>query len=208
VRFLFRIIGILLLAALVSGAWLFRFDIVRMVRPPAAAPADSIVAQPNPKALAKAHDRVDSLHGWKADSVVLSPAELASLVTVGLPAEARSHVDSLSITLGEDRITLRGKLDTKVIPPDELGPFAGMLDPWEPVAAAGPVTVPKPGFADWTVEQFTIKGITLPQAISKSIAQRVFGGSREGRIRIPLPAGIGGLRIRPDRAVLYPAKQQ
>jgi hypothetical protein len=207
VRFLFRLIGILLLAALVSAAWLFRSDIMRVVRPEAAEHGGP-VAHPSPKALAQARDRVDSLLGWQADSVVLSAAELASLVTAGLPAQARSHVDSIGLTLGDDRIELRGKLDTKVIPKDELGPFAGVLNPWEPVAAAGPVTVPKPGFADWTIEQITIRGITLPQSISKSIAQRVFAGSREGRIRIPLPAGIGGLRIRPDRAVLYPAKKQ
>jgi hypothetical protein len=208
VRFLFRVVGILILAALVSAAWLFRSDIMRMVGPKAdVEESDGMgVAYPSAKALAKARDRVDSLHGWHADSVILSATELASLITAGLPAEARSHVDSLGLTLGDNRIELHGRLDTKVIPKDQLGPFASMLNPWEPVAAAGPVAVPKPGFADWTVEQITIKGITLPQAISQNIARRVFATS-DNRVRIPLPQGIGGLRIQPDRAILYPAKK-
>ena len=208
-RFLFRILGILILAALVSAAWLFRSDLMRIARPKAQTEeSDGMgVARPSAEALAKARDRVDSLHGWKADSVILSTAEFASLITAGLPAEARSHVDSLGVTLGENRLELHGRLDTKVIPKDQLGPFASMLNPWEPVAAAGPVSVPKPGFADWTVEQVTIKGITLPQAISRNIAQRVFA-TRDSRIRIPLPAGIGGLRIQPDKAILYPAQKQ
>jgi hypothetical protein len=208
VRFLFRILGILILAALVSAAWLFRADLMRIAGPKAETEesAGMGVARPSPKALAKARDRVDSLHGWHADSVILSATELASLITAGLPAEARSHVDSLGLTLGENSIELHGRLDTKVIPKDQLGPFASMLNPWEPVAASGPVSVPKPGFADWTVEQITIKGIALPQAISQNIAQRVFA-TPDSRIRIPLPKGIGGLRIHPDRAILYPAKK-
>jgi hypothetical protein len=208
VRFLFRIVGILILAALVSAAWLFRSDIMRVVGPKAEVEesAGMGVAHPSAKALAKARDRVDSLHGWHADSVILSAAELASLITTGLPAEARSHVDSLGLTLGDNRIELHGRLDTKVIPKDQLGPFASMLNPWEPVAAAGPVSIPKPGFADWTVEQITIKGITLPQAISQNIAQRVFA-TPDSRVRIPLPKGIGGLRIQPDKAILYPTKK-
>lgn len=207
-RFLFRVVGILILAALVSAAWLFRSDLMRMVGPKAQVEeSDGMgVARPSATALAKAHDRVDSLHGWKADSVILSASELASLITTGLPAQARSHVDSLGLTLGDNRIELHGRLDTKVIPKDQLGPFASMLDPWEPVAAAGPVSIPKPGFADWTVEQITIKGIPLPQAVSQNIARRVFA-TPDSRVRIPLPKGIGGLRIQPDRAILYPAKK-
>ena len=89
---------VIAVAALVSAAWLFRSDIVSMVRPKPEESEGMGVARPSDKALASARDRVDSLHGWKADSVILSPAEFTSLVTAGLPAEARSHIDSLGVT--------------------------------------------------------------------------------------------------------------
>ena len=71
-RFLFRILGILILAALVSAAWLFRSDLMRIARPKAQTEesAGMGVVRPSAKALAKARDRVDSLHGWQADSVM------------------------------------------------------------------------------------------------------------------------------------------
>ena len=65
-RFLFRILGILILAALVSAAWLFRSDLMRIARPEAQTEesAGMGVARPSAKALAKARDRVDGFHWW------------------------------------------------------------------------------------------------------------------------------------------------
>jgi hypothetical protein len=204
-RFLLQLLGILVLAVMVSAAWLYREQLVRMVRH---SPEEGPVGHPNPTALARAHDRVDSLNGWHADSVLLSASEMASLLEAGLPREVRSHIESLSVTLGENRLELSGKLDTSVIPRDQLGPFAGALKPWEPIAAAGSVSGSKPGYADWTVDHLTLRGFELPEAVSRNIASRVLGGSREGMIRIPLPSGIGGLRVRPAGVALYRVERQ
>ena len=167
----FRVLGIFVLAALVSGAWLFRNELLRLVRPQVARVTESITGDarglPGPSALARAHDKVDSLHGWNADSVVLNASEMASLLADGLPREARGHLDSISLVLGEGRVTVSARLETSQIPKEALGPLAGALEPWERVSASGPVTVVKVGQAEWRVDALTLRGFTLPEDASR-----------------------------------------
>jgi len=197
-----RILGILLLALVVSGAWLFRREIVSLIRHPDKA-AQSRPAVAGPAAASRAHDKVDSLHGWQADSVVLTPAEMASLVQEGLPAEARRHLDSLSVVLAEGRLTVAAKLETAAIPADQLGPLAGALRPWEPVSAGGVVAVRRPGAAEWRVDSVTIRGFTLPEATSRKLIGRALDGAEDGVVAVTLPRGIVAVRIRPNGVALF-----
>ena len=109
----FRVLGIFVLAALVSGAWLFRHEILRLVRPQVTRVTESLAGdaggRPGPAALARARDKVDSLLGWNADSVVLNANEMASLVVAGLPEAVRSHLDSISLELGEGKVTVSAR---------------------------------------------------------------------------------------------------
>ncbi len=203
----FRFLGILALAALVSGAWLLRHQIVSLVRPPgkmnqaSTAPGGSTVA--DPAALARARDKVDSLHGWQADSVVLSAAEMASIILDGLPADARRHLDSVSVVLGDERVSLAAKLETSAIPRDQLGPLAGALKPWEPVAAAGRVTMTRRGFAEWRVDSLSLRGFTLPSQASGALIGKALDGGKDGAIQFELPRGISGIRVRPNGVALF-----
>jgi hypothetical protein len=201
----FRFLGILALAILVSGAWLFRREILRLVRPPAAevrGPEAEPSGIAGPSALARAHDKVDSLHGWGADSVVLSAAEMASLLMDGLPREARLHLDSLTVTLGEGRVTVAARLETAALPRDQLGPLAGALNPWERVSATGVVAVTRPGYAEWRVESLTLRGLTLPVQASRQLLGRALQGA-DGVVPLTLPRGIAAVHIRPDGVALF-----
>ncbi len=203
----FRLLGILTLAALVSGAWLFRHDILRLVRPQVARVTESLgggaAGTGNAGALARARDKIDSLHGWAADSVVLTAGEMASLLADGLPKEARGRLDSIALVLGEGRLSISARLETAQIPRDALGPFAGALDPWERISAAGPVRVARAGQAEWRVDALTLRGITLPEEASHRLVERALPGADNGVVPVALPAGIAGLRIRPDGVALY-----
>lgn len=202
----FRFLGILALAVLVSGAWLFRREIIRAVRP------SSQALQPNrgagsgvagPAALDRARDKVDSLHGWQADSIVLSAAEMASIIVDGLPDEARRHLDSVTVVLGDDRVTLSAKLETSAIPKDQLGPLAGALEPWERVTAGGRVVVTKPGFAEWRVDSLALRGFTLPEQASRQLVGRALDGAKDGAVPLSLPRGISGVRVRTGGVALF-----
>lgn len=203
----FRFLGIIALALLVSGAWLFRQEIGRLVRPAEShtgrAPGAGAPGLAEPSALARARDKVDSLHGWGADSVVLTAAEMASLVMDGLPRDARRHLDSLTIVLGEERVTTSVRLESAAMPPDQLGPLAGALDPWERVSVSGVVSVTKPGVAEWRVDSLTLRGFTLPEQASRQLLGRALGGSASGVVPLALPRGIAGVRVRPTGVALF-----
>lgn len=198
---LLRLAGIVVLGLAVSGAWLFRHELARRFRGGEVRAAESPV--PGEHALARARDKIDSLHGWSADSVVLSAAEAGALLVDGLPAEARRHLDSVVVTLGPGAVTVRARLETAAIPAGDLGPLAGALDPWEPVTAAGPVTVSRHGEAVWQVRALTLRGITLPEAASRRLIEKALGEADDGAILLALPRGIADLHIRPDGVSLF-----
>lgn len=202
-----RLIGLLLLAALISGAWLFRRDLYRIVRPQVARVSEAFGAggpgRPGSAELARARDKVDSLQGWSADSVLLTADEMASLVAAGLPSEARKRLDSLTLALGEERVIVSARLSTRQIPADVLGPLAGALEPWEWVSAGGTVELAGPGQAEWRVDALTLRGFTLPEEASRELVARALPGVRDGAVPLTLPRGVAGLRIRPTGVALY-----
>ncbi len=202
----FRFLGILALAALVSGAWLFRHQLAGLVKKPGQgteAPAGGNPGVANQASLARARDKVDSLHGWQADSIVLTAAETASILLDGLPGDARRHLDSVTVVLGDDRVTLTAKLETSAIPKDQLGPLAGALNPWELIVAGGRVAVTRPGFAEWRVDSLNLRGFTLPAETSAQLIGRALDGAKDGAVRLELPRGISGLRVRSSGVALF-----
>ena len=204
----FRLLGIVVLALLATGAWLFRSEIARAVKPGVAQVRESLGAgagagMPDPQALARARGKVDSMHGWDADSVTLTASEMASLLVIGLPREASDRLDSLEIRLGEGRVMVSARLETAQIPAEVLGPLAGALQPWEPVSAEGPVVTTGPGRAEWRVESLSLRGFALPPEASRRLVERSLPGAKDGALPFALPKGVTGLRIRPGVAVLY-----
>lgn len=206
----FKLVGLLLLAALLSGAWLFRGDLERVLRPRVTRLADRVqglgsgVGDRRPAPAPSVEDKVDSLHGWAADSVLLSAREMADLIRGGLPAEARARLDSLTVQLGTDRVTLTGRLATRDIPKSALGPLAGALAPWERVAGTGLVVVTGPGRAEWRVDGLTLRGFTLPAPASRDLVSRAVPGVHDGAVPFRLPPGVTSLRVRPTGVTLYP----
>ncbi|MFL5535140.1 MAG: hypothetical protein ACJ8AP_05510, partial [Gemmatimonadales bacterium] len=53
--------------------------------------------RPGSRALVTAHAKIDSLNGWRADSVVLSASEVASMIGSGLDPSLRGQLDSLQV---------------------------------------------------------------------------------------------------------------
>jgi hypothetical protein len=201
-----KLAGILLLAGLASGAWLFRHQLLALARPRVERVTDALderTGRPSPASLARARDKVDSLNGWAGDSIVLTAGEMASLLNDGLPAEVRQHMDSLRLTLSDGRVAVEARLETRALPADVLGPLAGALDPWETVRASGTLARVADGHAAWTVDAVTLRGFTLPEPVSRAIVQRALAGTAEGAVRFALPRGVGGLMVRPGGVVLY-----
>jgi len=207
----FRLLGLLVLVGLGYLGWKERDRIAsywHQVVGRGAAAADGSTGRAGADALARAQAKIDSLNGWRADSVVLTASEMASLVGAGLDGRVRNELDSLAVTLGSGRIAVAGRIRTAGLPREVLGPLSGALDEREPVRAAGTVSVMGAGMAAWTVDEFMVRDFPFPSEMVPRIVGVVTGKREGGVVSIAIPAGIGGVRVHPDGVTLYPSVAQ
>ena len=215
-RGIVRLGGFLLLVAAGLVAWGFREPILRTgarwfgPRPTRLPPvADTAVGAPTPKALASSQTKVERLERRAGpDSVVLSANEVAAMVGSGIDWSVRKSFDSLRVELLEGAVAVYCRLDTRVIPRDALGPFAGFLNPTEPLRIAGPVTIERPGTARFRVDELTLRGIAFPAPMVKQLAQRVAGADSSGAVPLRVSPAFTGIAIHPTAVVLYKGRRK
>jgi hypothetical protein len=205
----FKLLGCLgLLAALALG-WLYRDRLVRegkrLLAGDQTPPAAVSVGRPGRQALESARAKVDSLNGWRADSVVLSPSEVASLVGSGMDPKLRDQLDSMRVRLLDGEIEVQARLRTARLPHDLVGPLAVALRETEPVKAAGPFQVTGAGEGEWKLRSFRIRDFPLPADAVPHLVARAFGDSTRHAVPVRIPRGIRDIRIRPAGATLYGA---
>jgi hypothetical protein len=205
----FRALGCLVvLAALIAG-WLYRDRLLEGIMHLAgrSAPSAAEVGRPGTRALASAKARTDSVARHKADSVVLSAAEMASLIGDGLPPLVRGQLDSLTVRLRQGRIEVGARLATGQIPRALLGPLALILPDHAPIRATGPVDVVSPGRGQWEIEQLNVGGLPLPVDALRERLSRALGEGAHGGLPVTIPPGVREIRIRPTGAVLLGARR-
>jgi hypothetical protein len=205
----FKLLFLLAIVAALAYGWLHRGELLARLHryangPVATAPA-SATGRPGSRALGAASAKVDSLNGWRADSVVLTASEAASLIGKGLDPAVRSQLDSLRVTLGSGEIDVSASVATARLPRDLLGPFASAVGPREPIGAGGPVEVSGPGVASWRITRARIRNFPVPGSAIPTLLGRAFGDSARRGVSIALPAGVRDLRIRPSGVTLYGA---
>ena len=201
--------ALVLVAAL--AAWWFREPILRTgarwfgPHPTALPPvADTAVGAPTPSALSNTQAKIERLkQPTGPDSVVLSANEVASLIGSSLDWSVRKSFDSLRVELLEGSLAVHCRLDTRVIPPEALGPVAGFLNPREPLRIAGPLSIERPGIARFKVEELSLRGIQFPGPMVKQLAQRVAGADADGAVPLRVSPAFTGVVIHPTGIVLY-----
>ncbi|HVH67698.1 MAG TPA: hypothetical protein VM716_07520 [Gemmatimonadales bacterium] len=203
----------LLAATLVVAlvAWWFREPILRAANrllPPHSTKlppvTDTSVGAPSPKALSSSQTKFDRLKGPAApDSVVLSANEVAAMIGSGIDWSVRKSFDSLRVELFEDKLAVHCRLDTRVIPPDAIGPLAGMLNPMEPLRIAGPIRISSPGTARFTVQELSLRGFPFPPQLVKQLSQRVAGADSSGAVPLRVSPAFVDVAIHPTGVVLY-----
>lgn len=206
----FKLLGCLVLLLALGLGWLYRDRLVTEVRhrigqTPSSAAAP--VGRPGTKALASARSKIDSLNGWRADSILLTPSEVASLIGAGLAPGLRSRLDSLEVSLRGEELVVRARLKTDRLPKELVGPLAIALQPTERVEAGGPVAVAGAGRAEWTVRSFRIRNVPFPSKVVPALVERAFGASPRRTVPIRIPEGIGRIRLRSSGATVYGASR-
>jgi hypothetical protein len=200
--------GVAVLAALAIG-WLYRDrlggELRRLFNSAGSSEAPTAAGRPGSRALSSAQSKIDSLNGWSADSVVLTPSEVASLIGSGLEPSLRRQLDSLQVELQDGVVAVNAKLATSRLPRELTGPLAIALREREPVQAAGPIEVTGPGRAEWEVRSFRIREFPIPRDAVPKLVARAFGDTARRTIPVRIPEGIREIRVRPSGATLLGA---
>jgi hypothetical protein len=205
----FKLLGLLLFVVLLALGWLYRDRLADMgraaLREATGAPAPvADTGRPSAEALESAQQKVQSL-GGRADSVVLTAAETASLFQRGLEPYSRAFFDSMQVRLGDGTVGVTTIVRTERLPSGLLGPFGGALREREPVSADGVVRVVEPGRGSWEIRRMQFRDIPLPRDAIPRLLARASGDSARSDVPLALPSNVRDLRVRPDGVTLYGA---
>src|SRR5919112_4080174 len=196
----FKLLGGLALVLALAVGWLYRdrlsAELGRLVNR-SSAEATVSTGRPGATALSSAKSKVDSLNGWRADSVVLTASEVASLIGSGLNPALRRQLDSLEVELQEGKVAVKAKLATARLPRELTGPLAIALREREPVQAAGPIAVVGPGKAEWAVRSFRIRDFPVPRDVVPKLLAKAFGDTAQRAIPVRIPSGVREIHVRP-----------
>jgi hypothetical protein len=199
-----RILGCLGLVLLLVIGYLYRDRVFQFVHDLTGRRRDTteVVGRPTEGGARRALDKIDSLNAWRADSVVLTAAEMASLIGAGLDPAFRHQVDSLAVTLGEGRIGIEASLLTDQLPRSVLGPLGSMVDKREHLSAAGAVELVEPGRAVWIVDRLSLGNFPFPREMIPRLLERALG-SHSSEVPFTVPHGLRAVRIRPAGVSLF-----
>jgi len=201
----FRLLGLLVLVGIGYVAWTMRDDLRHWVhRVTADPPPPPAVGLTLEQVQATAMARLDSLRRRRADSVVLSQSEVESLLLPAVAQRSDGTLDSLALELGNDRVTVRGRMDLSRLPRSGLGPLAEYVRGPEPVEVRGEVLLRRVGLAEWRTDQVRIHGLPVPRVVWQRLVS-LAAGRQNDPVSFPVPTWVGGLRVRPDGATLYGA---
>ncbi|MFL5518309.1 MAG: hypothetical protein ACJ8DJ_19300 [Gemmatimonadales bacterium] len=204
-----RLIGWLGLIAALAFGWLYRDRLLREGRRLLPGHAEGAPGasggRPGVRALEAARSKVDSLNGWRADSVVLTAAEVASLMGSGLDPAFRKELDSLQVELLEGEVAVHARLRTARLPKELVGPLGVALRAYEPVEAVGPLRVLGPGAGEWAVRSLRIRDFPLPDAMVPRLVSRALDDPSRHTVPWRVPAGVRAVRLHDGSATLYGA---
>jgi hypothetical protein len=202
----FKFIGFLGLLVALAVGWLYRDRLADEGRKVLGSITGSDVAstggRPGSRALLSAHAKIDSLNGWRADSVVLTASEVASMIGAGLDPSLRSQLDSLQVELQDGSIAVRARLATARLPRELVGPLSVALRPTEPIEAAGPLEVVGPRRAEWALKSFRLRNFPIPRDAVPKLVSKALGDPNKQTVPVKIPAGIREIRIHPNGATL------
>ena len=200
----FRVLGCLGLIIVLVAGYLYRDRLHQFVHDVIGRKQASseVVGRPTEGGARQALDKIDSLNAWRADSVVLTAAEMASLIGAGLDPAFRDQVDSLSVRLGDDRIGIEASLLTDRIPRNVLGPLGSMIDKREHLSASGIVELVEPGRAVWIVDRLSLGNFPFPRDMIPRLLERALG-SHSSEVPFTVPHGLRAVKVRPSGVSLF-----
>jgi hypothetical protein len=170
-------------------------------------PPPAVYVRPAPGAAAQAETALGRLtRRGGAAWVDITAAQLAALIEREAAASGARVLDSVAVALGDQHIQVRGSLDVSVLPRRLLGPLAQGLDRREPVVAGGTLAAQPDGRVLWTIDELKIGNFPFPRSVIPAILHAMSLTDAQGAaVPIPLPAGVGDVRVSPSGVRVYRA---
>ncbi len=188
------------------GVWQYRGQLGRAFRSVVNGQDSSAVVDPtgtpSSEALRSAERKERRIGNGGTASVRLTPDEMASIVQDRLDPLARRALDSLQVTLEEERFTLEGQVLVAVFGRDLLGPLVQILGERQPIRVSGPVALRDTGVVAWACDEFVIAGFPFPQAAIPPLVDQLTG-MEEGAFLIPVPEAVGAVSVAPAGVTFY-----
>jgi hypothetical protein len=144
--------------------------------------------------------------------VTLAGGEAAALAIAPLQAQLPSGMRDVAVRIRAETLDVRA-----VVRPAEfggrevLGALYGMLPDRDTVQLAGLLEGDSPGFARFRVQSVRFHDVRLPaRAVAPLLRQLTRGAARpaglpDDAVAVPLPSGVGDLRVRDGKVTLYRA---
>jgi hypothetical protein len=206
---LFATIGCFtVLVLLVLGAVRYREQLAGVYRSIAGIesrpdPAESTVGTPSPEALRSAVRKEEQMASPRGPGYVhLSADEAASIIADRLAPSVRETLDSIRLTLSEDRVTFEAYILMDVFSRDLLGPLSEFLGSHQPMRTGGGVELHAPGLVAWRLDEFVLHQFPFPPSAIPRLVDRLVGGEG-GAFLIAVPATVGEVRVRADGLTFY-----
>ena len=201
-------LAVVLIVAL--GAWWFRDEWYPRVfdRGGEQVSLATAVWQPvTPEAAAAGRRKITQLGaGGGPASVVLQPAEIAGYVLE--EATRGLAMDGAEAAVTGDRVYVRSALRLRELGGDALGPLAEMLGERDSVLLGGTLEVLEPGRGQFRVAEVRVRELSLPAAVVPRLLRRMRSegapaGLADDALELPVPAGVGDVRVARGRVTLY-----
>ncbi|MGH7712446.1 MAG: hypothetical protein ACREOG_14245 [Gemmatimonadaceae bacterium] len=141
--------------------------------------------------------------------VNIAPADLASLLVREAGRRGPLPLKQARAGVVEDRLWLRGTLDLRQLRAQgALGPLGALLGDEEDVELRGTLDMIRPGLAQFRVETFKARDLSIPSAAIPRLLRQLQGDRRPAGvsadgIAFPVPPYIGDVRIANGRITLY-----
>lgn len=200
-----RVVALVVLLALLAGAWLFRDRLLTMLP----GGGDGVENGPQPTlALAEAAgEKLDGLRTGEQARTALSAIELESLLLFRYRGVLPAFMDSTQIELVQDQLQLRARVPVDKLPSvDGLAEAAAFLPDTTELTVTGRLLPLESGRVAFAVDQVSAARFPLPSRLVPGALTRLGRVDEPGlppdAMALPLPSGVTSAYIRRDSLVL------
>jgi hypothetical protein len=146
---------------------------------------------------------MDALVRGNADSVVLSPAEVASLLADLLSASPAGTPESLTVELGDRELSVRARVATAPIPATIRDLLGNVLGERETVEVGGQLGLRREGQGEFAVRRVRVKGFPVPSDLVGRLLGRYLPATEGATVLFSVPPSVSGILVTPHGATLY-----